>query len=140
VGYLVAGQQLAPCRSFDTAVQYPGIAGCWSPWSNAHINLGDDGQRALSICCSGVSLNLTVGDSAYVDFRSVWNCQRMQEVRRTVNARDERQNNMCWLCRRLQRADYGSKRQLRELAGRKRPSIGFTGSDDPIAFPTEKVM
>jgi len=139
VGYLVAGEQLAPCRSLNTAVTYPGAGGCCSPWSNGHISIGPDGEKAFSICCSGVSLNLAVDDAALVDFRKVWNSPRMQEVRRTVNADDERQNNMCWLCRRLERADYGSKSHLRELAGRKRPSIAFTASDDPIAFPLSRV-
>jgi MoaA/NifB/PqqE/SkfB family radical SAM enzyme len=139
VGYIVAGEQLAPCRSFNTVVKYPGAGGCSSPWSNGHISIGPDGEMAFSICCSGVSMNLAVEDLAFADFKRIWNCQRMQDIRRTVNACDDRQNNMCWLCRRLQRADYGSKRELRELAGRKRPSIGFTASDDPIAFPKEKV-
>jgi MoaA/NifB/PqqE/SkfB family radical SAM enzyme len=139
VGYIVAGEQLAPCRSLNTAVRYPGASGCCSPWSNGHISIGPDGEKAFSICCSGVSLNLAIDDAAFVDFRRVWNSPRMQEVRRTVNASDDRQNNMCWLCRRFERADYGSKGQLRELAARKRPSIAFTASDDPIAFPLSRV-
>jgi len=139
VGYLVAGEQLAPCRSFNTLVQYRGIRGCHAPWSNGHISIGPSGETAFSVCCSGVSLNLSVGDSAYVDFRRAWNCRRMQEVRRTVNRPDDRQNDMCWLCRRLERANFGSKRELRELASRVRPDIRFTEGDDPIAFATEKV-
>ncbi len=139
VGYIVAGEPLARCRAANTVVAYPGAGGCSSPWSKAQIGIGPGGERAFSICCSGVSLNLAVEDSAIVDLRRVWNCRRMREVRRTVNARDDLQNNMCWLCRRLERADYGSKAQLREEASRARPSIQFTGSDDPIAFPTEQI-
>jgi len=139
VGYLVAGEPLAPCRSFNTVIQYRGIRGCHAPWSNGHISIGPSGQTAFSVCCSGVSLNLCVGDSAYADFRRVWNSQRMQEVRRTVNRPDDQQNDMCWLCRRFERADFGSKRELRELANRVRPEIRFTDSDDPIAFATETV-
>lgn len=139
IGYIVAGEQLVPCRSLNTGVTYPGTGGCCSPWSNGHISIGPDGEKAFSICCSGVALNLAVDDSAFVDFRKVWNSPRMQEVRRTVNGPDDRQNNMCWLCRRFERADYGSKGQLRELAARTRPSIAFTASDDPIAFPLSRV-
>jgi len=139
VGYLVANEQLAPCRSFNTLVHYRGIRGCHRPWSDGHISIGPSGETAFSVCCSGVSLNLCVGDSAYVDFRRVWNCRRMQEVRRTVNRPDDQQNDMCWLCRRFERADFGSKRELRDRASRERPGIRFTEADDPIAFATEKV-
>ncbi len=139
VGYVVAGEQLAPCRSFNTLVHYPGVRGCHKPWSNGHISIGPSGETAFSVCCSGVSLNLCVGDSAYVDFRRVWNCPRMQEVRRTVNRPDDEQNDMCWLCRRFERADFGSKRDLRDMASRKRPDIRFTEADEPIAFGTERI-
>jgi hypothetical protein len=39
----------------------------------------------------------------------------------------------------LERADFGSKRELRDMARRERPDIRFTEGDDPIAFGTEKV-
>jgi MoaA/NifB/PqqE/SkfB family radical SAM enzyme len=107
---------------------------CSQPWTSAYITNDDTGSRILAVCCSGIVSNMYVGESVYVDFKKAWNCGRLQEIRRTANAAACEQNNMCWLCKQIDKSDPDWKQQLHALAG-QRPTIGFNHYDEAVAFP-----
>lgn len=111
---------------------------CAEPWSIGYITNDDVGDRIFCMCCSGIGINIYVDYSVYKNFKKVWNCQRMREIRRTINGPKVHQNDMCWLCKQVDKSDPDWKVQLHRLAS-ERPSIIFNKYDEAVAFPRQRV-
>lgn len=121
---------------FPTTITPP--ENCLAPWTAAYITNDSYGDRIFIVCCSGIETNLYVGPSVYTDFKKVWNSPLMQHIRETVNLESEQQNNLCYLCKKLDRADPEWQIKIRELAS-DLEEVEFTHDAIPKAFPKEVV-
>jgi len=111
-------------------------AECYAPWTTAYITNDRVGDRIFIVCCSGIESNIYVGQNIYSDFKKAWNCDRLQHIRATVNAHNSEQNNLCYLCKRLDRADPDWQHKIRRLA-QPLEGVEFPPEDLPKAFPKE---
>lgn len=85
---------------------------CLSPFYNIQIGITPDGKIRLDYCCSGMSVsNLFAEDSALADIDTLFNNERAQFIRKTVN-NDEliMANKMCLLCRIVDRSHTQEQR------------------------------
>lgn len=106
---------------------------CDYPWKSAFITNNYYMEKIFTICCSGIEMNAFIGDSIYMDFKKIWNSERMQLIRKTVNSELPKQNNMCFMCRNTDRMRPDWKRHLHEV-GEARNICFDELYDTPIAF------
>jgi len=122
--------------SFPTTIKPP--ENCYAPWLSAFITNDLVGDRIFVLCCSGIETNLYVSPKAYSDFKSAWNHPRIQQIRATVNDKPLPGNNICYLCKQLDRTDPEWHHKIRKLA-EPLNGVFFAPNDLPKSFPKEMV-
>lgn len=121
---------------FPTSIQP--LDTCYAPWLSAFITNDIEGSRIFVLCCSGIEANLYVSMNAYADFKSVWNSPRIQHIRSTVNDEPLPGNNLCYLCKQLDRTDPEWQHKIRILA-QPLEDVEFHPDELPKAFPKEMI-
>ncbi len=112
---------------------------CYYPWRTAYITTDVEGLPLLHTCCSGMHMDTYLTQSTYIDFKKAWNSKRMQMMRRTVNLDDlDKLNNMCHLCKQLDRADRNWRIDLDKIS-ETREGIYGEPHDIPHVFPKEVI-
>jgi len=110
------------------------VAECYQPWTHAYLNNDWEGKTTFQVCCSGFPMHLYIDESSFIDFRKVWNSKRMQYVRKTVNVEAQSQNNMCFLCRQVDKLEPNWKENAKQLAITHKRDLTFNKADFPEAF------
>lgn len=117
------------------------IGTCHAPWHEAYLGISPIGTRnKFRLCCSGLDVCMTMDPSVCVHFKRLWNSERLQHIRRTVNAREAGQNNLCWSCRVLHLPRPTSYDRLRQRAHVERPDIVFETDHAARVFPRIHVV
>ena len=134
-------QQYAKERGIDfffpTTIEPPQT--CLAPWMTAFITNDVVGDRIFVLCCSGIEPNIYVSKNVYSDFRSAWNSPRVQHIRATVNTQPLPENNICYLCKQLDRTDPDWQLKIRALAA-PLEDVTFNPKELPKAFAKEVII
>lgn len=111
---------------------------CYAPWSTAYIFNDVIGRPTLGICCPCMGLNTYIKPSIYTNFKRAWNCERIQNIRKTTNVPREQQNNLCFVCKQLDASDPEWKDKLQVIIA-NRDGYFFPEDDIPQAFEYEVI-
>lgn len=121
---------------FPTTIKPPKT--CQAPWLSAFITNDIVGDRIFVLCCSGIEANIYVSKNIYSEFKSAWNSPRIQHIRATVNTKPLPENNLCYLCKQLDRTDPDWQHKIRNLASPLQ-DVSFAPHELPKAFPMEMI-